>query len=208
MNPKQTLFIDIETFRSSIPPSRDEIKVPGNYSKPESIQKYIDENLEEEWNKTALNSLKGQIICIGYAIDDEPVQIISGTEQEIMNELERIVLNNSFLDWVGHNILGFDLPYIYHRAIKFGNKKLRTVIPKGRYPKGVFDTMVEFAGSDYSKRYSLKDICNFLGIDNGKDEIDGSMVGGLWLAGEKEKVLEYCKKDVEILREVYYRIER
>ena len=207
MQTKRKLYFDIETFRSENPPSPEEISVPGNYKKPESIQAYIDENIGELWNKTALNSLKGQIICIGYAIDDMPAQIIMGTEQEIITEFEKIVMENVWMDWIGHNIMGFDLPFIYHRAIKFGNKSLRNVVPKERFPKNVFDTMLMFSGTDFQQRHSLKNICNFLGIENSKGEIDGSKVGELWANGEKEKVADYCKSDVEILRQVYLKID-
>lgn len=207
MQIKRKLYFDIETIRSEQAPSKDEIKVPGNYSKPETIEKYIQENLELEWNKTALNSLKGRIFCIGYAIDDEPTKMITGTEEEIIKEFEKIVMENVWMDWIGHNILTFDLPFIYHRAIKYGCKSLRNVVPHEKYPKNVYDTLVMWAGTDYKNMTSVKSIAKFLGIDNHKDEMDGSKVGELWLAGEYSKIYDYCKADVELERKIYKMLE-
>jgi 3'-5' exonuclease len=207
-NYKQKFYFDIETFRSENPPSREEVQVPGNYKKPESIEQYINENIEDIWNKTALNSLKGQIICIGYAFDDEPEQVLTGTEEQIIKDLEKVLMSrNMMTEFIGHNIMGFDIPFIYHRAIKYKTKNLRNILPKSRYDKNVLDTMTLFAGTDWQAKWSLKNIANYLGIDNSKDEIDGSMVGQLWLAGEKEKIYDYCKEDVRVLRQIYYKIE-
>lgn len=203
MQTKRKLYFDIETIRSEQAPSRDEIKVPGNYSKQETIDKYIDENLELEWNKTALSSLKGRIFCIGYAIDDEPAQVITGTEEEIIKEFEKLVMENVWMEWIGHNILTFDLPFIYHRAIKYGAKSLRNVIPHEKYPKNVYDTMSMWAGTNYKDMTSVKSIAKYLGLDNHKEEMDGSKVGELYLKGEYSKIYEYCKEDVELERKIY-----
>ena len=208
MNPKQTIFFDIETVKSETPPSRDEIKVPGNITKPETIEKYINENLTEIWEKTALQSLKAQIICIGYAIDDNPAECIIGTEENIIKTFEEVVMQNPFLDWVGQNILGFDLPFLHHRSMKYDCKSLRNVLPRDKFPKNVYDTMVMFSGTDYQSRYSLKDIAEFLGLPNHKKEMNGNMVGKLYEEGKMNEIVEYCKQDVELERMVYYKLTR
>jgi predicted PolB exonuclease-like 3'-5' exonuclease len=208
MNPKRTLFFDIETIKSKKAPSRDEIKVPGNITKPETIEKYINENLQEIWEKTALQSLKAQIICIGYAFDDEPVQVITGTEEEIIKKFEEVIMEGPFLDWVGQNILSFDLPFIYHRAIKYGCKALRNVTPNQKFAKNVFDTMTMFAGTNYQSYHSLNDIAEYLGLPNHKKDMNGNMVGKFYEEGKMEEIKEYCKQDVELERMVYYALTR
>ena len=53
------LFLDIETIPSQKPNAKDDIKIeaPGNYKKPASIQKWIDEN-------TIVIEMKGSTITI------------------------------------------------------------------------------------------------------------------------------------------------
>ena len=46
-----------------------------------------------------------------------------------------------------------------------------------------------------------------LGIDTPKDSIDGSQVAEAWEGGRRDEVVEYCKRDVEAVREVWRRME-
>ncbi|WP_218058588.1 hypothetical protein [Gilliamella sp. Occ3-1] len=74
------IYFDIET----IPTQSDNIKnyiqsnltAPANYKKPDSISAWLEENKEPAYRKTALNGGFGQIVCIGYAINDGDVKVI------------------------------------------------------------------------------------------------------------------------------------
>ena len=205
---KNYIYLDIETVRGDVPPSRDEIKVPANYTKPETIEKYISDNLEDIWDKEALNDLKGQIVCIGFSLNDGPVVVFEGDEKSILEELEHNISTanqGSYSEYVVYNGLGFDLPYIWHKAIKHDLHKLKSQIPHEKFSKRVFDVMIEWAGTDYSRKVGMKDVAKFLGIPV-FDGVDGSKVGQLWRSGEKQKVVEYCKHDVETLRAIHKKL--
>ena len=80
--------------------------------------------------------------------------------------------------FVGHNITGFDLPFLKKRSIILGICP-PSVIPFAAKPwdKSVFDTMIQWDG-DRDKRISLPDkLCKVLGIESPKGDMDGSKVG-------------------------------
>ena len=47
----------------------------------------------------------------------------------------------------------------------------------------------------------LDELCKILGIE-GNGDMDGSKVYDMWLAGEHEKIGEYCSQDVEKVRAI------
>jgi len=205
------IFFDCETTSSDLPwiiEEMHEVSPPANYKKPETIQKWMDENAdtvrEERLAKTALDTSVAQIICIGFAAGDDPVQTLTGPEDEILSEFFAALSVYNHIELIGHNIIGFDIPLIYHRAIINGMR------PHGSFHMAYkpwdgrcYDTMTEWAGA--RDRISLDRLCRILGLP-GKGEIDGSMVPGLYALGEIDKIAEYCAGDVELVRAVYNRI--
>jgi len=212
-----TLFLDIETIPGQAPWIREwaksKVKAPGNYKKPESIEKWMKENgpaaTEEKMHSCGLAAETGEIVCIGFAVNDEPVKVLSGNETEILEDFMGVISElheRSFPHLVGHNAIGFDLPYIYRRCIING-----VAIPP-RYPKpielkawsdAITDTMLEWAG--VRGKISMDRLAKALGLE-GKSEIDGSMVWDMWKQGQIKEICDYCKDDVELVRNIYYRL--
>ena len=58
--------------------------------------------------------------------------------------------------------------------------------------------------SDSQKRVSMDKLCRALGIP-GKGDFDGSMVASTWPT-DPEKVIAYCKEDVERTRQIFNRL--
>ena len=67
-----------------------------------------------------------------------------------------------------------------------------------------FDTLVQW-DSDRQKMISLDKLAKALGIQ-GKSDIDGSMVYGMWKEGKFDEIAQYCADDVRMVRDVYKRI--
>ena len=106
----------------------------------------------------------------------------------------------------GHNISGFDLPFIKHRAIINGMKPpitLLNAINAKPWEDCIQDTMLLWS-QDRQKRVSMDSLCKALGIE-GKGDFDGSMVAETWPI-DPEKVIEYCKDDVERTRKIYKKL--
>ena len=199
MNHEKTLlYLDIETIPGETMPSLDEISAPDNYKDETKILAYKQDNQEQEYRKQALQSYAGRIICIGYAINDEDPKIIAGTEGAIIKEFDELLCKvQPTARYIGHNIKSFDLKFLQHRLWKYSGKHN---LPSGRYTDMVIDTMVAFGCLDWKDMTSLDNIAKFfgLGVKTGK----GSDIYDMWKFGELEKIYDYCKNDVSVVREV------
>lgn len=223
------ITLDIETLCTTDPQVIAElaatIKPPGNIKKAESVALWMAENREgatkELIAKTSFDGLYGRIVCIAYAFDDGDVfhvdTISAGSELAMLErfyghltaELTAPYHGGSAemeATFVGHNIAGFDLPFLKHRSIILGIKPpsmmLRAMNAKA-WDKCIADTMLMWS-SDREKRVSMDKLCRVLGIP-GKGDFDGSMVAETWPA-DHQKVIDYCKDDVERTRAIYSRL--
>lgn len=211
------ITFDIETLPATDKAVIDEIAAniqpPGNLSKPESIAKWREENyasvLDEKVRRTALDGLYGSVACIAWAVDDGPVctTLADYDEATCLEAFFAAVYAASTVlhhggetcrsvTFCGHNIAGFDLPFLKHRAIIHGIKPpsvlLRAIHAKP-WDTCIADTMLMWS-SDREKRVSMDKLCRALGID-GKGDMDGSMVADMWKT-DPEKVIAYCAGDV------------
>ena len=223
------IYIDIETLPSSDPQFIADvaatITAPGQYKKPESIAEWLAANKEQATkelvSKTSFDGLYGSIACIAWAFDDNPVQVVGvvgdQTEAQILayfydsvRELIRVEYHGgnttTGLTVVGHNVAGFDLPFMKHRSIIHGIKPqpdIRKAMNAKPWDSCIADTMLMWS-ADREKRVSMDKLCKAFGIA-GKGDFDGSMVADTWPV-DPIKVMEYCKDDVSRTRAIYKRL--
>ncbi len=224
------LYLDVETLQTTnsdvIADLESKITAPGQYKKPDSIAEWIKENHDSELEKlvsqTSFNALHGSIACICFALDDDEVQAVSTKDQNelaMLTEFYEILLekisedrqggNRGHRDLVvvGHNVVGFDLPFIKQRSIINGIRpptELQLAMSAKPWDKYVQDTMLLWS-TDSQKRVSMDSLCRAFNIP-GKGDFDGSKVNSEWTTGSKTKVIDYCRMDVVRTREIYKRI--
>jgi DNA polymerase elongation subunit (family B) len=204
-------YFDIETLPDQRPGAREKaaasIKVPGNYKNPEAIAKYVEENAEEAYLKTALDGWKGHVACISY---NGKYGSMSYCAPSISDEYDLIREFFSFVSMshgtlVGHNIIGFDIPFITRRALVLGVQLPPDYIwPRNLKPwdKGVFDTMHALGnGKDYVSLNALADAFGIEGKIN-----HGGAVYKMWQDGLHDEIAEYCADDTRIVREIHERM--
>lgn len=208
------------------------VKAPANYKDEEKITDYIrqqwlkiDDEVDARFRKTALDGALGEIVVISVAADNEaPVAIYSAEKTEGCGNgpsSEAMIISDFFsfilarcqfihqIQIIGHNVLQFDLRFIYQRAVINGIKP-PTKLPfrASQYDDTVFDTMTRWAG--YGNRISLDKLTKALGIPpKGTEigeEIDGSKVWDFVRAGRIAEVAKYCNADVERVRAIYNRM--
>lgn len=132
----------------------------------------------------------------------------SASEAELLEEfiltIDGATIGNRIPTIVGHNVVNFDIRFLWQRAIVLG-VRMPNWFPRDPKPWGVetFDTMAAFAGA--RNMIGMDRLCSALGLE-GKGEIDGSMIGDLWAAGEYQKIAEYCRDDVIRTREIHRRM--
>jgi len=156
--------------------------------------------------KLSLSAATARILCLAYAIEPEPnspVEVLRGEEPEIIRSFWRLVSDCHL--FVGHNILDFDLRFIYQRSVIHQIKPSRE-IPFARFRNNpVYDTMHEW--SKWGREHvSLDLLARALGIPSPKESLDGSKVCPYYCAGKLSDICDYCKRDVETVRQVYRRL--
>ncbi|WP_020208249.1 ribonuclease H-like domain-containing protein [Gilvimarinus chinensis] len=224
------VFIDLETIpeqpeaeaKAAIAES---IQAPASMKKPETVAdwhngvgKYAGEKealIEERYRKTALDGSKGEIISIAFAVEGGEVFVSSRQHFEsevglIENALYQLDQELSSYGqsrppyFVGHNIGGFDLKFLYQRCVINRINPGFDLKQWGRHGSQFFDTMQAWAG--WGNRISQDNLCKALGIEGKPDDIDGSKVWDFYKAGQIGRIAEYNADDVLKVREIYQRL--
>lgn len=184
------------------------------------VERFRDEKLEETAQatlaKTSFDGALGQVAVIGFAVDDQPAVALSAYDLSMNAEID--LLRRFFAEiselyapalmrnpvFVGHNIAGFDLPFIYKRAVVLGVKP-PAFIPFGAAPWSdhIFDTMTRW---DSRNNVSLDKLCKALGIQGKTDGLCGADVWPLIQQGQIQAVADYCVDDVNATRNAYRRM--
>ena len=191
----KTIFLDIETVPT------DQALMENGLLEPQ-----LQLNEEELVKKLSLSATTAKILCLCYAIEPaaySAVEALHGEEQEIIKEFWTLAEDCNL--FVGHNILEFDLRFIYQRSIIHQIKPSRD-IPFARFRNApVYDTMQEW--SKWGREHvSLGRLSKALGIPSPKESLDGSKVYPYYRAGKLDEIVEYCKRDVDAARQVYRRL--
>ena len=191
----KTIYLDIET-------------VPTDQSLNENglldSQLQLDEG--ELIKKLSLSATTAKIICLAYAIDppaDSPINVLEGEETAIIRNFWKLAMDANL--FVGHNVLDFDLRFIWQRSIIHQIKPPRD-IPFTRFRNNpIFDTMQEW--SKWGREHvSLDNLSKALGVPSPKESLDGSKVYPYYRAGRLTEIYEYCKRDVDTARQVYRKL--
>jgi hypothetical protein len=195
MAPMKIFFFDIETI-----PTQQSL-IDNNL-----LEAQMQLNEAEIIKKLSLSAATARILCLAYAIEpqaDSPVEVLHGEEDEIIRSFWKLAAECHL--FVGHNILDFDLRFIYQRSIINQIKPSRE-IPFARFRNNpVYDTMHEW--SKWGREHvSLDLLARALGIPSPKEGLDGSKVYPYYCAGKLPDICDYCKRDVETVRQIYRRL--
>lgn len=198
-----TLYLDIETL-----PAADESRDALAYLYARKREKAEREGRELEdfeqfVRNTALDGAFGRLLCIGYAVDDGPTQALVGDERDMLAAFWTLARGARL--FVGHNLLEFDLPFLYQRSVV---QRVRPSVKLNfaRYRSDpIYDTMHEWTHWGRS-RVGLEHLALALGIPTPKAGIDGAQVFAFHQAGRVDEIVAYCRRDVETTRAVYRRL--
>ena len=227
--------LDIETlalpgFRDRVGPKLERDYRLG-YMRMEQQQRYLEDIAAEEervYQLGSLNSTSGRILSIAVHVGPVPGFEVAGlntneaehvfgidaegNEQEEAEALQGFLKLMSDYDpecdlIVGHNIVGFDLPFIFQRCLA-NNIAVRPFIDLSEFRvQGVYDTMRAWWLGDRRSRVGLDDLAWALGLESSKtSEVEGSRVFDLYQAGRLAEIREYNLNDVRLTRKVYERM--
>ena len=196
------LFFDIETIPSAEEHREVHIEII------QKLNSKKNKTVEEIHLDTSFEGTFGRICCIGIIKEGlkgiTKKEVFLGTEKEILTQFWKTAVDVQ--QFVGHNIWNFDLPFIYKRSIINGVKP-RWDISFARYRNiPIYDTQQEWELWGYQKAQKLDTLAKVLGLPTSKDEMDGSMVWKYYQEGRIDEICKYCMKDVELTRQVYYKM--
>jgi hypothetical protein len=213
------MFLDIETVPES--PSYEALTpvLQNLWDKKSRQFRTPEQTSGDVYERAGIYSEFGKIICIsvGFIRDKNPYSFrlksfYGKDEKALLTEfsgmLSKFSRTNKEAVLCAHNGKEFDFPYIARRMII--NK---LIIPgildnAGKKPWEIklLDTMDLWKFGDYKNYTSLDLLTSILGIPTPKDDIDGSMVAGIfYIEDNLDRIVHYCEKDVLAIARVLLR---
>ena len=182
--------------------------------KPETVVAKYEEARGGMWaefvDKAALSPLTGRVLAIGFQPPSGEVQVRhiaarDGEEGDLLSIFWRLTERaiQAKESMVGHNILGFDLPFLLRRSWLLGVEPTADIFD-GRYWHRCFiDTMKRWQCGSYQERFvKLDALAQAFGVLR---KLDTGGVSGAEFAKfywgspeERQLALEYLVRDVEI----------
>ena len=210
------LTFDIETLPTNLTKIIEylskKVKPPGNLKRKEAIEEWMQyekpKAVDEVVARTALDGSYGRVCSIAWKLNDLPAVATVGEEVEVITQFLSILdqMPKERLVLVGHNILGFDLRFLWQRMIINGIQPPKYIDWRAtRISHGLQDTM-QIWNPERDRRISLDNLCTILQVESHKDEFDGSMVYAAWVKGEYEKIRTHTRNDVESTYACYKKI--
>ncbi|MGB5275145.1 MAG: 3'-5' exonuclease [Flavobacteriaceae bacterium] len=219
INIEHILFLDIETVPEK--PSFDELDDIKKelWDQKSKYQRQDDISAAEFYERAGIWAEFGKIICISVGYfnfkgDVRTFRVTSyhGDEVRLLKEFKNLVIEHfsgAKHLLCGHNSKEFDFPYIARRMIINGISLPYKLNLFGKKPWEIphLDTMELWKFGDYKHYTSLKLLANILGIPSPKQDLDGSMVRGVYYEdNDLDRIVSYCELDVVTTAQVLLRL--
>jgi len=167
-----------------------------------------------------------QIVCISVSFYEKGAAYHSFicTEHDNYQEKEKMILTklsnflteNKITNLLGHNILGFDIPFLRNKYIKYRMQLPIILKASHTIENGVLsankpwivsdkyiDTMKLFKGTSF-ENYSIDAICSLYDIETPKAQMDDSEVYSYYQQGKINEISKCCEADVKAVKNIYY----
>lgn len=214
------IFFDIET----LPPADDEREYYRAQYEEYLQQHSYAENLptfDRYFRELALDAATGRLLTIGLIVEENGAVTHNGClgrdrvtgmfhldEARTLGAFWKLLRSfNPYRDLlVAHNALNFDLLFLLRRSAVCGVKPPFDFGNLNKYKcLGVYDTMWEWTNKQ--KAIKLERLASAFKLPNPKNgDVCGATVYDAFQAGRDLEIAVYCAKDVECLRQIYYRM--
>lgn len=221
----ELLVIDIETVPQY--PEYDEMPDTWKALWEEKMSKVLGDSitLEEGYGmRGSILAEFGRIICIssGYFYQDasgawclriksfygdDEAEVIKG----FLEATEQYNKVQKSMQFAGHNIQEFDIPYICRRSIVHGLHLPVCLQLYGRKPWQVsmLDTMQFWKFGDYKNFISLNLLANVVNVPTSKVDINGSQVQEVYYKDKDLlRIVRYCQRDIVTTANIILRFKK
>jgi 3'-5' exonuclease len=219
------LFIDVETLpppeeaRASVNPALV-FKLENRCRAPQPDAGV--ECTEEQFRRLALHAEYGRMLCVGMIVEQDGEVVCQGVlgreRQSLKFHLDEARTLRGFWNQlrgfderrdliIGHNIYEFDLPFLYKRSVILKvQPSVRLSFARYR-SRPIFDTMKEWELWAWRPGIKLEELAEVLQLGMSKtDGMDGDCIYDRFREGCHREIADYCMRDVELTREIYYRL--
>lgn len=220
------LFIDIETV--SVQPEYSML-TEGLQSAWVHKSKYLKSNISENAEPSMLFTEKAgifsefaKVVCIGIGSLQRTGEQWRIRLKSLVNDDEKILLNDFCellarftdhypnLQFCGHNIKEFDIPFLCRRMVINSMSLPHCMQLSGKKPWEIthLDTLEMWRFGDYKHYTALSLLAEVLGIPSPKHDLDGSKVGDVyWKEQDLARIGRYCLEDVLTTARVFLKLK-
>jgi 3'-5' exonuclease len=223
---KEILFIDIETV-----PQQPEYHLlsegmQAEWARKAKFVKTITDGISDPailyGERAGIYSEFAQVVCIGFGSLYNHDKKWTMRLKALVNDNEKLLLTDfckilskftshyKGLQFCGHNIKEFDIPFLCRRMIINGLPLPPSMDLSGKKPWEVshIDTMDMWKFGDHKHFTSLSLLAEVFGIPSPKSDLDGSMVSSVfWKEKDLARIGSYCLQDVLTTAKVYLRLK-
>jgi 3'-5' exonuclease len=213
------MFLDIETVPAAFSYEDLNPAMQNLWDKKSRQFRTPDQSAGDVYERAGIYSEFGKIICISVGLirEKNPYRFrlksfFGKDEKSLLSEfsgmLSKFSRTNKEFVLCAHNGKEFDFPYIARRMIINGLLIPESLDNAGKKPWEIklLDTMDLWKFGDYKNYTSLDLLTTVLGIPTPKDDIDGSMVAGIFYNEDNiQRIVYYCEKDVLAIARVLLR---
>ncbi len=191
----------------------------GNLVDPAKIKAKQDAAKASQVEKMALDPLYGRVLCVALVgegpegVSNCPIlpEANDDTERKLLQWLFGEHLNNPELRLVTWNGNGFDMPFIYRRAMAlgvspkhFGAPPLATWTKKYGNDRHI-DMMQEWGGAGYKDFTKLDSVARAL-LGESKADIDVTAFAEKMKTQEgRDEIVKYCVRDAALVVKIWER---
>jgi predicted PolB exonuclease-like 3'-5' exonuclease len=203
----EQVVVDLESSTiPELPHFLGDIQAPPNYRDEAKIKEYIEKATAKEADKAALDPDLCRIVALAWRVvgTDKVVGYSAHDEENERKLLKRFWKENRNRQFVGYNILDFDMPVVLRRSFYLGVDAPRISVNRYRHDQIV--DLMQILSYDGKLKYRSKEwYMRRLKMTN-PDTVLGKDVPGLVLVGDYDTVLQHCKHDVNSEYELATRI--
>jgi 3'-5' exonuclease len=213
------LFLDIETVPATGSWDLLNPLMQNLWEKKSRQFRLAEQTPSDVYERAGIYSEFGKIICISVGLirEKDPLSFrlksfFGDDERQLLSDfsamLSKFIRNHRDAILCAHNGKEFDYPYIARRMI-INSLLIPDILDNsGKKPWEIklLDTMDLWKFGDYKTFTSLELLTSVLEIPTPKDDIDGSMVAGVYYSeNDLPRIAKYCEKDVIAVAQVLMR---
>ncbi len=211
-----TRFVLLDLECVALPDAVDylpKIEAPGNYTKQDSIDAYVQAETMRQMSRAALDPDCCQIVAFGFqdALMGAPRVMLAADETEEARRLESIwQMINRTTPMVGYGLTWYDAGVLVRRSQILGVKVPSEFYKQGKYRHEMIVELADFLTLngmiEQKKGRGLDYHCRRLGISV-PDSHTGSDIAELWRAGDLEGIEAHCQADMWRIRLLAERLD-